>query len=155
MKTKTCTTLLCILLFLSLSINSNAATYSPSRKILRSARSYSVAELKKNVEYDFARSAIRDNYYDRLDELAKLIIDKNYAVGLRGHADAVGTFKGNWVLSQKRADAVKLYLVKKGVPEDKIVSVAFGSTIPAASNKTTTGRQKNRRVEIKLNDVNS
>ncbi len=122
-------------------------------KILK--KTYSINELKKNLEYDFAKSTIRNNYNDRLDQLAKLIITKNCVIALRGHADSIGTYKGNWMLSQKRADAVKDYLVKSGVTENKIVVVAFGSTIPVASNKTAEGRQKNRRVEIILKDLNN
>jgi outer membrane protein OmpA-like peptidoglycan-associated protein len=116
-------------------------------------RIYSMAELTKNLEYDFGKIVIRDGYYDKLDQLAKTMIDGKYAVALRGYADSIGTFKGNWVISDLRAKEVKTYLVKKGVDESKIVTTPFGSTKPIASNKTKAGRQKNRRVEIKLNDV--
>lgn len=118
-------------------------------------KTYAKEELVKNLDYDFSKSSIRSSYYDRLDQLAETIKDKKYAIALRGHADAIGTYKGNWVLSQKRADAVKEYLVKKGVPGDLIVSTAFGSTQPIASNKTAEGRQQNRRVEIKLQETNN
>jgi len=150
MKKKNLITVLGVLLFLIFSINSNGSN-PPTKKVTRAKTSYSIAELKKNLEYDYAAASIRIIYDDRLDQLAKLMKDKDYAVALRGHADAIGTFKGNWVLSQKRADAVKAYLVSKGVSNSKIVSTAFGSTIPVASNKTSEGRQQNRRVEIKLN----
>lgn len=140
-------------LFLLTSFTSMASR-PPVKRANSAAVVYTTAELKKNMNYDFASSNIRDNYYDRLDQLAKVAVEKNYAIALRGHADAIGTFKRNWDLSQRRADNVKAYLVKKGVPEGKIVSTAFGSTIPIASNKTADGRQKNRRVEIKLNEVN-
>jgi OOP family OmpA-OmpF porin len=120
----------------------------------RSAKKmYSMDELTRNLEYDFGRASIRDGYYDKLDQLAKTMIDKKYAVALRGYADSIGTFKGNWVISDKRAKAVKSYLVTKGVDGSKIVTTPFGSTKPIASNKTKLGRQKNRRVEIKLNEV--
>jgi outer membrane protein OmpA-like peptidoglycan-associated protein len=129
----------------------NAKTIIPLKKATAVRAAYSMNELKKNIEYDYAKADVRIIYDDRLDQLAKLLKEKNYAVALRGHADAKGSFKPNWVLSQKRADAVKDYLVSKGIAESKIVSTAFGSTVPIASNKTARGRQENRRVEIKIN----
>ena len=124
-----------------------AKTAKPAKRI------YSMAELTKNIEYDFGKISIRNGYYDKLDQLAKTMVDGKYAVALRGYADSIGTFKGNWVISDKRAKEVKSYLVKQGVDEKKIVTTPFGSTKPIATNKTKQGRQKNRRVEIKLNDV--
>lgn len=113
-----------------------------------------MVELTKNIEYDFGRINIRNNYYDKLDQLAKTMIDGNYAVALRGYADSIGTFKANWVISDKRAKQVKTYLIGKGVDGSKIITTPFGSTKPIASNKTKQGRQRNRRVEIKVNELN-
>jgi len=122
-------------------------------KVIKVKVAYSLAILQKNVQYDFAKISIRKAYYSRLDELAEVISEKKCAVALRGFADSIGTYKGNWVLSQKRADAIKAYLVSKGVSPELIVSTAFGSTEPVASNKTAAGRQQNRRVEIKIKDI--
>jgi outer membrane protein OmpA-like peptidoglycan-associated protein len=57
----------------------------------------------------------------------------------------------NLELSQKRADAVKAYLAKKGVDASKLVAKGFGQTVPVADNATAAGRAKNRRVEFKVN----
>ena len=54
-------------------------------------------------------------------------------------------------LSENRAAAVKAYLAKKGVDASRLVSAGYGETQPVADNKTAAGRQKNRRVELKLN----
>ncbi|MGF7081522.1 OmpA family protein [Mucilaginibacter sp. UYCu711] len=113
---------------------------------------YSLAELSKNIEYDFAKASVRNAYTTKLDQLAQILIKNKSAVALRGFADSIGTYKGNWVLSEKRANAVKNYLIKKGVDSDKIVATPFGSTQPVATNRTAAGRQKNRRVEIKVNE---
>ncbi|SDZ97169.1 OmpA family protein [Pedobacter hartonius] len=112
-----------------------------------------LAALPRKLEYDNAKPVIRSIYYSNLDQLAKTIKDDNYAVSLRGHADSVGRYKYNWVLSDNRAISVKKYLVSKGVKEDRIVTTPYGSTVPVASNKTAAGRQKNRRVEIELKKI--
>ncbi len=112
-----------------------------------------IAEVTKNLEYDFAKASVRTTYFSNLNKLAKLVIDDGYVVSLRGHADSIGQFKPNWVLSEKRAVEVKDYLVSKGVKKEHIVTVPFGSTVPIASNKTEAGRQKNRRVEIRLKEI--
>lgn len=112
-----------------------------------------IAEVTRNIEYDFAKASVRNAYYDNLNRLAKLVIDDDYVVSLRGHADSIGKYKPNWVLSEKRAVEVKDYLVAKGVKKERIVAIPYGSTIPIATNKTAEGRQKNRRVEIKLKEI--
>lgn len=119
-------------------------------KAVATSKRASVAALLKNMEYDNDRSLVRSRYYADLDKLAAAIKSENYTVSLRGHADSIGPYKYNWVLSDKRALLVKNYLVSKGVKEDKVVTTPFGSTAPVASNKTEAGRQRNRRVEISV-----
>lgn len=123
------------------------------RRVSRIDKSLLIAEVTKNLEYDFAQASVRAAYFSNLNKLAKLVIDENYVISLRGHADSIGQYKPNWVLSEKRAVAVKDYLISKGVKKDRIVAIPYGSTIPIASNKTAEGRQKNRRVEIKLKEI--
>jgi outer membrane protein OmpA-like peptidoglycan-associated protein len=118
------------------------------------SRSHAAPALAKSLEYDFARPAIRDNYYAELDRLADAIIKADYLVSLSGHADSIGGYKYNWVLSDSRAIHVKEYLVSKGVKQERIVTTPYGFTKPIASNKTAAGRQKNRRVEISLKKAN-
>lgn len=130
----------------------------PSKKVTRKVRNIDksalIAEVTRNIEYDFAKASVRTAYYDNLNKLSKLMIEDDYVVSLRGHADSIGKYKPNWVLSEKRAVEVKDYLVSKGVKKDRIVAIPYGSTIPIATNKTADGRQKNRRVEIKLKEIN-
>ena len=118
------------------------------------SRNHAALALAKSLEYDFAKPAIRNNYYAELDKLADAIIKEDYLVSLRGHADSIGGYKYNWVLSDSRAIHVKEYLVSKGVKQERIVTTPFGFTVPVASNKTAAGRQKNRRVEISLKKAN-
>ncbi len=71
-------------------------------------------------------------------------------VRVEGHTDNAGDDDANMKLSQDRADAVKAYLVSKGISEDRITTEGFGETQPIAENTTATGRTKNRRIEIKI-----
>jgi len=71
-------------------------------------------------------------------------------VTIDGHTDNTGSDKVNNSLSVKRAEATKKYLVSKGIRADRLVTAGFGSTQPVADNKTKQGREKNRRIEIKI-----
>jgi outer membrane protein OmpA-like peptidoglycan-associated protein len=69
---------------------------------------------------------------------------------VEGHTDSVGSDDYNQQLSEKRAGAVRDYLVQQGISADGIVSRGLGKTQPVASNDTAEGRQQNRRVELVL-----
>jgi len=71
-------------------------------------------------------------------------------VTIDGHTDNTGSDKVNNPLSVKRAEATKKYLVSKGINADRLVTAGFGSTQPVADNNTKEGREKNRRIEIKI-----
>jgi outer membrane protein OmpA-like peptidoglycan-associated protein len=154
MKTKIIT--LTIMTLMLLTVNSYA--FKPAvrghKNAHRSGHKMSIADMTKNLQFSFAKAALNSKYNEQLDQLAKVLIERGYAVVLRGHADSIGTYVGNWKLSQKRADSVKAYLQKKGVAEIKIITTPLGSTMPIATNKTRQGRQQNRRVEIDIKDVN-
>jgi outer membrane protein OmpA-like peptidoglycan-associated protein len=73
-------------------------------------------------------------------------------VSIEGHTDNTGKADKNLALSQKRVDAVKAYLVKKGVDASRLTAVAYGDTKPVGDNKTAAGRAENRRVEFKVGE---
>jgi OOP family OmpA-OmpF porin len=74
-------------------------------------------------------------------------------ISIEGHTDSIGTDEYNLGLSQRRADAVRDYLVASGISPDMIVStIGVGKANPIASNDTEEGRSRNRRVEIIIND---
>lgn len=105
-----------------------------------------------DLQFETGKSIIRAYSYDSLDELAALMVKRpELTLILSGHTDNVGKPASNKILSQKRAQAVKNYLVDAGVDPGRIAAVGYGSTKPIASNKTPQGRAKNRRVEFKVN----
>ena len=76
--------------------------------------------------------------------------DAPYKVVIEGHADEIGSDDFNQKLSEKRASAVKGYLVQNGIADERLTSAGFGSKMPIDSNKSKAGKANNRRVEVKL-----
>jgi outer membrane protein OmpA-like peptidoglycan-associated protein len=88
---------------------------------------------------------------DSLDQIAETLNKyPESRVVVKGYTDSRGTEDYNLQLSQRRADAVKNYLIAKQVNPARITAVGFGESLPVASNDTEEGRQKNRRVEIEI-----
>jgi OOP family OmpA-OmpF porin len=102
-----------------------------------------------NVEFDFDKSTIKKGYDKDINDLAKVMRDyPDLNVVIEGHTDSIGTAAYNKKLSQRRADAVKKYMVEEdGIDANRITAKGFGEERPIASNDTDEGRQKNRRVE--------
>jgi len=107
-------------------------------------------EFYKVVYFATDRSAVITKYTKDLDEVVGIMNEhSDVSVSVEGHADAQGNDAYNMRLSEKRADYVINYLVKKGVAKDRLVKKYFGESNPVGDNKTAAGRAKNRRVEIK------
>jgi len=87
---------------------------------------------------------------DQLTVVAKALQDQGEIkpIVVEGYTDSVGSESTNMKLSQDRADAVRSFLVSKGLPSDKLSAVGKGKSNPVASNDTADGRANNRRVEI-------
>lgn len=104
-----------------------------------------------NLEFETGKDIIRTSSFASLNALAELLKQKaNYGLLIEGHTDNVGTDEKNLILSQKRATAVKNYLIKRGVDGNKLDAFGYGESRPIATNDTPEGRQRNRRVEMKI-----
>jgi outer membrane protein OmpA-like peptidoglycan-associated protein len=106
-------------------------------------------EIKQQVKFATAKFAVLPASFGLLDQVVQVLKDyPKMRIRIEGHTDNVGAEKMNLKLSQRRADSVKGYLIKKGIDLKRLESRGFGPTRPIASNKTEKGRQQNRRTEF-------
>lgn len=105
----------------------------------------------KSVNFETGSDKLKTSSYDILNNMAAML--KEYPqmiIEIAGHTDNVGDDNLNLSLSQKRADAVKAYLLAKGANGNQISTKGYGETKPVADNATEEGRLKNRRVEFSV-----
>ncbi len=103
------------------------------------------------VHFDFDKFVIKPAGRKILDEdIALLNKDSTLDISIQGHCDIVGSDAYNQKLSERRANAVYKYFVKKGIAANRMRSVGFGRKKPLVPNDTPANRAKNRRVEIHI-----
>jgi OOP family OmpA-OmpF porin len=101
--------------------------------------------------FDFDKSVLKPEGKAKLDDLIGKIKDINLEVIIAvGHTDSIGSDAYNQKLSVRRSEAVKAYLVSKGIEKNRVYTEGKGEKQPVADNKTAEGRAKNRRVEIEV-----
>ena len=101
--------------------------------------------------FDFDKSVLKPEGRAKLDDLVNKIRGVNLEVIIAvGHTDSIGTDAYNQKLSVRRAEAVKSYLVSKGIERNRVYTEGKGEKQPVADNRTKEGRAKNRRVEIEV-----
>ncbi|KTT21819.1 outer membrane protein OmpA [Pseudacidovorax intermedius] len=101
--------------------------------------------------FDFDKSVLKPEGRAKLDDLVSKIKGINLEVIIAvGHTDSIGTDAYNQRLSVRRAEAVKAYLVSKGIERNRVYTEGKGEKQPIADNRTKEGRAKNRRVEIEV-----
>ncbi len=104
-----------------------------------------------NVHFESGRAALTEQSYNQLNELIEFMkLKKTTRIEIGGHTDSFGDDDSNMILSQKRAETVRNYLVKNGIEANRVVAVGYGEAVPVKSNDTEKGRQENRRTEVKL-----
>jgi hypothetical protein len=103
------------------------------------------------ASFDFGKARIRPGSKKTLDKAATTLREyPSIRIRVEGHTDDRGKRDKNMALSQKRADAVKWYLVDKGIAADRVDTVGHGPDKPRATNKTNKGRAQNRRIEFHI-----
>ena len=110
-------------------------------------RSFTLSDL----HFETGKSNILKNSYGVLDDLVQYLeLKEGLVIEVGGHTDNEGSDESNMVLSQDRAEAVKKYLVNKGINSKRIVAKGYGESQPIAENETANGRALNRRTEINI-----
>jgi OmpA-OmpF porin, OOP family len=112
-----------------------------------------VSSKSYSIEFETGSANIRPYSYKLLDEIFQsAVVAEGLKLGVYGHTDNNGSDAINIPLSEKRANAVKTYLLKKGLKEVRVEAKGLGSSQPIADNNSEAGRSKNRRVEIVLGE---
>lgn len=109
-------------------------------------------EIKEKIQFALDKAEILSVSFGLLDEVAKVIQENPHVqkVSIEGHASDEGDEQYNLQLSKARAEAVRLYLVNKGVSQERLSSTGFGEARPLVANDSPAGREKNRRVEFNI-----
>ena len=103
----------------------------------------------KSVRFDFDKADVKPEYHDMLNRIAGVLMTlRGYSIAVYGYTDDVGTQTYNLQLSQRRAEAVRDYLVKAGISSTIITSKGFGKADPRVPGDSEQARTANRRVEI-------
>jgi OmpA-OmpF porin, OOP family len=109
-------------------------------------------EIGEKIQFALAKSEILPASFGLLDELAKVIQENPHVqkISIEGHASDEGDDQYNLALSKARAEAVRVYLVQKGVSAERLSSTGLGETKPLVANDSEEHREKNRRVEFNI-----
>ena len=112
-----------------------------------------VSSKSYQIQFETGSAVIKQDSYLMLDEILKsAVVAEGLKVGVYGHTDNVGMDDKNQTLSEERANSVKVYLISKGLAENRIESKGFGASQPIADNNSIVGKAKNRRVQIVLGE---
>lgn len=109
-----------------------------------------------DVLFDTGKSELKSGAATNLAKLASFLNQyKDRSVLIEGHTDSVGNEDYNQALSQRRADSVKVWLMKQGVNSDRLVTSGKGEISPVSGNDSASGRQMNRRVEVIIENTDA
>ena len=110
--------------------------------------------IKEQVFFDTGKATIKSESLPLLDEVASaLLLNTDITlVEIQGHTDNVGNSETNQRLSQRRAQAVRDYLVSKGVDRKRLQATGYGSEVPLEDNESAAGRAANRRVQFEIKE---
>jgi outer membrane protein OmpA-like peptidoglycan-associated protein len=109
-------------------------------------------EISDKIQFALGKAEILSASFGLLDEVAKVIQENPHVqkISIEGHASDEGDDAYNLTLSKARAEAVRAYLVKKGVAAERLSATGYGETRPLVANDSPASREKNRRVEFNI-----
>ena len=106
-----------------------------------------------DILFDVNKASLKQDLKTSLAKVAGILsVYQQFKVSIEGNTDNTGSEEHNMKLSQQRADNVKAFLVEQGIAEDRLTAKGLGMTMPVADNSTKEGRQKNRRVDLVIQD---
>ncbi|MFT4804617.1 MAG: OOP family OmpA-OmpF porin [Psychroserpens sp.] len=126
--------------------NNGCPEVMPTPEVVKALNTYARSILFETGKASFQKET--DNILQAMVVIFKEYPQADFAI--EGHTDSVGSKSTNEALSGRRANAVRDYLITKGINADRLTANGFGEEFPIASNKTRNGRKENRRVEVKL-----
>ena len=105
----------------------------------------------QGIQFETGSNRIRNSSKTILGEVVSIMQENPaYKLTIAGHTDSVGGSDANQRLSQRRADAVRFYLINQGVPAERLTAIGYGEVQPIASNDSKDGRRQNRRVALSV-----
>jgi len=108
-------------------------------------------EALRGIQFETAKAVIKPSSFTILDNVVRVMQNNpSYILSIEGHTDSQGSETSNLDLSQRRAEAVRLYLMNNGVAASRMSATGYGEAVPVADNNTPEGRALNRRVEFKV-----
>jgi outer membrane protein OmpA-like peptidoglycan-associated protein len=123
----------------------------PVVKEIKKEATEQINYIAHNILFTSASDQLTDSSYIALTQLADLLLTHpEWHLAIEGYTDNSGVPAKNLVLSQNRADAVKNFLISKGIARARLTATGFGQQKPLADNRTLKGRAANRRVELRL-----
>lgn len=104
-------------------------------------------------KHDLESKKFKDSNYKLLDDVVAVLNNNpDVTIEVGGHTDSKSSDSYNLKLSQRRVDSVRKYLINKGIKDSRVTAVGYGEKVPVDTNKTTEGRENNRRVEFNRTD---
>jgi outer membrane protein OmpA-like peptidoglycan-associated protein len=126
--------------------NNGCPEIKPTAEVMATLNSYA-----RTILFDTGKSSFKKETAPVLEAMTAIF--KEYPKAdftIEGHTDSVGSNKSNQLLSERRAHAVRDYLIANGINADRLTAAGFGEDQPIDDNSTAAGRKNNRRVEVKL-----
>ncbi len=126
--------------------NNGCPEVNPTEEVMETLNNYA-----RTILFDTGKASFKSETMPVLEAMVAIFKEyPNADFTIEGHTDSVGSENSNQLLSDRRANAVRDHLIANGISADRLTAVGFGEARPIDSNKTRSGRQNNRRVEVTL-----